>query len=180
MRSFGISLRANGVTPYHRQKKYADVQTEIEEAFAQLEPLSDMLTEAVNLDSEAYDQVFRAYKMPKETDEQKQERNTAIETAMRHAAEVPLSVCRACKGMFAPLKTLAQKGNQNAITDVYVATLCARTAILGASANVAINLPGINDPDYIASTKAELDELRKYADRAEDEMTAIMINKNLA
>lgn len=149
------------------KKKYADVQTRIHELINHLNPISPKLVEAVNLDSEAYDQVFQAYKLPKETDEQRDARNLAIQTALKHAASVPFGVAQTVASILPSLEELAQIGNQNAITDVFVATLCAHTAILGACANTRINLTSINDQEYVTETSKLVQQLERQADEAE-------------
>lgn len=160
------------------KKKYADVQPQMKHIIEKITPLTKHLTEAVELDSDAYDQVMQAYKMPKDTDEQKDARNIAIQVALKHAASVPLNVAQLAASILPMLEDLAKNGNQNAITDAYVATLCGRTAVLGACANTRINLMSIHDQEFVGELSQKLLLLEREANEAEKRVTTI-VNKAL-
>ena len=121
------------------RKKYAEVNDIMVELSARFEKLSSRLIEDVDRDSDAYNRVFAAFKMPKETDEEKQARSEAIQRETKYAAQVPMEVARAVYEVLPMIDTVAQKGNSNAVTDACVSMMCARTAILGALLNVRIN-----------------------------------------
>lgn len=145
------------------KKKYIEVQPEMEKIVEKLKPAVDLLLRGVDLDSDAYDRVFAAYKLPKETEEEKAARNEAIQQALKHAATVPFTMARITATVVPDLYTVAEKGNQNAITDAYVATLCARTAILGACANVRINLTSIKDGEFVEEMTKDVETLETLA-----------------
>lgn len=156
------------------KKKYADAQPLMEQLAAKLEPASKILTKAIELDSQAYDMVFKAYKLPKETDEEKQARTDTIQQAMKHAANVPFSVCRIVNTFLPDLLEIAEKGNQNAITDAYVASLCARTAVLGAAANCRINLTSITDREFADEMEKDLQVIENDANEAEQKISKLL------
>lgn len=156
------------------KKKYADVQPQMEHIIEQISPVVHKLTEAVELDSNAYDQVMQAYKLPKDTDEQKDARNIAIQRALKHAATVPLTVAEMAASVLPMLEELAEKGNSNAITDAYVATLCGRTAVLGACANTRINLLSIHDQPFVEDLTKTVLRLEREANEAEEKVTRIV------
>lgn len=161
------------------KKKYADVQADMERAAEKLGRASDLMLKAVDLDSQAYEEVFNAYKMPKETDEEKAARSASIQDALKKAATVPFSVARLV-GTFLPnIVEVAEKGNQNAITDAYVASLCARTAVLGAGANVRINLTSIKDAEFVETMQKDLAIVEKEA-AATEQKVAELLQKALA
>lgn len=161
------------------KKKYADVQEKMEELTDKLHPASTVLLKAVNLDSEAYDQVFQAYKLPKETDEEKEFRTATIQQALIHAATVPFSVAQIVNTFLPDIIELAECGNQNAITDAYVAALCARTAILGACANARINLCSISDAELVNQMNKDIEKIEKNASDTEKKVSDLL-NKALA
>jgi len=147
------------------KKKYAGVEDSMKELAAVFNSYLDEFTQAIDKDSEAYNAVFSAFQLPKETEEEKAARTQKIQEATKIAAEVPLQVAqKACKIIDA-IHILAKTGNQNAVTDACVAMMCARTAVLGALLNVRINLSSIRDAAYV-------DELTKEADRPEKEAIA--------
>ena len=77
------------------RKKYVEVNDLMVELSARFEKLSQKLIEDVDRDSDAYNRVFAAFKMPKETDEEKQARSEAIQRETKYAAQVPMEVARA-------------------------------------------------------------------------------------
>ena len=156
------------------KKKYADVQEQMEKLAEKLSHASTLLLKAVDMDSDAYDQVFQAYKLPKDTDEQKEARSFAIQQALKHAAAVPFSVASMVNTFLPDIVDVATSGNQNAITDAYVASLCARAAILGAGANVRINLTSINDEEFVNETTKDLIEIERNANDTEEKVKALL------
>ena len=107
--------------------------------------------------------MFDAFKLPKDTDEEKSTRSAAIQSATKYAAEVPMQVARRVISIMPKLEVIARTGNQNAVTDACVATMCARTAVLGALMNVRINLSSIKDEDYVKTMALEASSLQDQA-----------------
>lgn len=117
----------------------------------------------VDRDSEAYNDVFNCFKMPKATDEEKAARSAAIQEATKNAAMVPMQVARCAFELMNIISDVAHLGNQNAVTDACVAMMSARSAVLGALMNVRINLGSIRDTEFVDRMKAEADELEREA-----------------
>lgn len=145
------------------RKKYEDKQELMERIAAQFAYLQKGFVTDIDADSDAYNKVFDAFKLPKDTDEEKSERSKAIQAATRIAADIPLEVARKAYGMMDMISQAALEGNQNAITDACVAMMCARTAVLGAALNVRINLSSLKDAEYVEVTKVELNRIEKDA-----------------
>ena len=144
------------------RKKYAEVNDIMVELSSRFEKLSSRLIEDVDRDSDAYNRVFAAFKMPKETDEEKQTRSEAIQRETKYAAQVPMEVARAVYEVLPMIDTVAQKGNSNAVTDACVSMMCARTAILGALLNVRINLTSIKDEKFVKAMGEEADTIEAH------------------
>jgi formiminotetrahydrofolate cyclodeaminase len=103
--------------------------------------------------------VLAAFKLPKNTDDEKNQRAGAIQKAFKNAATVPLGVARdALKIMDLASRAIA-KGNQNAVTDGAVGVLVSRTAALAAIYNVKVNLSAIKDPDFVKELTREVEAL---------------------
>ena len=143
------------------RKKYMEVSEEMEAVSAKLTAVTKKLIEDVDLDSDAYNRVFAAFKMPKETDEEKALRSQAIQKETKYAAEVPMDVAKSVFAILPLIETVAMKGNSNAVTDACVSMMCARTAILGALMNVRINLSSIKDEAFVAAMEKDADEMEK-------------------
>ena len=144
------------------RKKYVEVNDLMQELSARFEKLSQKLIEDVDRDSDAYNRVFAAFKLPKETDEEKQVRSEAIQRETKYAAQVPMEVARAVYEVLPQIDAIAQKGNSNAVTDACVSMMCARTAILGALLNVRINLTSIKDEAFVNAMSEEADTIEAH------------------
>lgn len=141
------------------RKKYVEVNDLMEELSVRFEKISQQLIADVDRDSEAYNRVFSAFKLPKETDEEKQIRSEAIQRETLYAAQVPMEVARAVFSILPHIDTVARKGNANAVTDACVSMMCARTAILGALLNVRINLTSLKDETIVKAMSEEADAI---------------------
>ena len=157
------------------RKKYAEVNDLMQELAARLETAARRLLADVDRDSEAYDRVFSAFKLPKDTDEQKAVRSEAIQRETKYAAQVPMEVARAVHEILPHIATVAQRGNSNAVTDACVAMMCARTAVLGALLNVKINLSSIKDEAFVKAMAEEAARLE--IDTMEQERNLLLYAK---
>jgi len=109
------------------------------------EILSTELFKGGQEDAAAFDLVTTAYKMPKDTAADKDARTRAIQKAMVHAAEVPLSNAGRCKRVLDLCQRLKESFNTNAASDLECAVYLATAGMKGCAANVRINLPYIKD-----------------------------------
>jgi formiminotetrahydrofolate cyclodeaminase len=105
------------------------------------------LLDAAQEDAAAYDAVAEARRLPRETDDQKSARKSAIAEASVAATEVPLRVIRLSLDVLDVAARMASIGNRNAVSDAGVAALFAAAAARGAALNVAINLPALPEDD---------------------------------
>lgn len=154
------------------RKKYEDKEEMMREIAAKAAEYRTLFVRDIDADSDAYNLVFEAFKMPKETDEEKAVRGVKIQEATKVAAEVPRGVALRAFKMMDIIERVARNGNQNAITDAGVAMMSARTAVLGAVLNVRINLGSLKDEAYVAQVTAEMLRIEKEAIAREAELIA--------
>ena len=168
--SLAASLAAMVANLTVGRKKYAEVNDEMEQISARMTEQSTKLLADVDRDAEAYDRVFAAFKLPKETDEEKAVRKEAIQRETKYAAEVPMEVARTASELLPMIDAAARRGNSNAVTDATVAMMCARTAVIGALLNVRINLTSITDEAFVKTMTEEADRLEAAAVEAEQKL----------
>ncbi len=124
-----------------------NVQKEFYDRFQELSEYRNQLSDAADKDCEAYNEVMKAFKMPKITDEEKQLRSKAIQKATYIAIESPYRImCESLKAMRL-CEALVDNGNKNAISDLACGVILLDAAIQGAGFNVEINLSGLNDDE---------------------------------
>lgn len=154
------------------RKKYADhetiMQAVAEEAAAEQDRLMDLAAE----DAAAYDAVSAAFKLPRDSDEDKAARTAAIQDALKGACEVPLKVMERCLEVIALAKTAVLRGNTNAASDGAAGAELARAALKVASYNVRINVGSIKDAEYVKAATARMDEMFYMATNTASEVEA--------
>ncbi len=143
------------------KKGYEDVQDEVKAIAVKAQSLKDEFLKAVDLDTQAFNNLMDAYKMRKKTEEEKAEREKAVEKASKEATLVPFTVLEKSLEALKLAKEIAQKGNKNSLSDAGVAGLAAQTAAEGAYYNVKINLPSIQDADFKSKIKRQATSLKK-------------------
>ena len=138
---------------------YEAFQVELVEALNQAHILSDSLLERVDLDTEAFNSVMAAFKMAKQTEDEKKVRSEAIQTGFREAVQSPLAIARECLEVLKLAKNLLGKSNSSALSDLGVASLQAYAGLEGAIMNVKINIPSIRDENFTTDTSREISTL---------------------
>ncbi|MGA7730955.1 MAG: cyclodeaminase/cyclohydrolase family protein [Chloroflexia bacterium] len=142
------------------REKFRDVEEELKVVLGRVEELREELLAAVEEDTDAYDKVSQAYKLPKATEEDKAARTEAIQQALQYATEVPLRVAKAALEVSQLALIALEKSNPNVASDARVARVLADAAREGATANVEINLGSITDGDFIDRMREELEGLQ--------------------
>jgi formiminotetrahydrofolate cyclodeaminase len=116
-------------------------------------------------DAAAYSRLGQAFKLPRDDESLVERRTQLIGEAAREASDVPLRVVRACRELAIDIEALAGRSNLNASSDLNVAALLVHAAGQGAGANVLVNLPMVDDPDYAGEATVELQGLLEEIDR---------------
>ena len=136
-------------------------------------PLLELGHQLASDDARAFDDVMSAYKLPKNTDDEIDNRRSAIQNATLGAAMVPMNTATSAFELLELLPALARSGNANAVTDVGVAGLLVSAACKGALFNVEINVNSLPD-DVGNDLRTKLDELRNLCrDASRDVMNAV-------
>ncbi len=94
-------------------------------------------------DSDSFDAVMDSFKMPKESEEEKESRRQEIRKNTLIAAKIPMETAELALQLLNYLPDLAKYGNKNALSDVGVCSLLASAACKGALFNVKINLSSL-------------------------------------
>lgn len=128
-------------------------------------------------DAQAFEDVMLAMRMPKGTDEQRRNRQQAIQKSLIEAAAIPLAVAAHGVEVLRAAVLVAREGNANAISDAGVAALLADAGVQGAILNVRINLAGIKDADYVRATEARWQQLGAAAGPLRDEVMGIVSDR---
>jgi glutamate formiminotransferase / formiminotetrahydrofolate cyclodeaminase len=122
--------------------------------------VKDELLFLVDEDTNAFNKVMDAFGLPKGSDEEKKARSTAIESATKYAAEIPLKVMETAAKSYDLLAEMAEKGNPASISDVGVGAGATRACIDGAALNVRINLGQLKDEKFKSELSKKVEKLK--------------------
>lgn len=156
------------------KKGFEAVDLEMRELAEEAARFREKLIRDIDRDSEAYEVVLSAYRLPGDIEGRKEERTRAVQAALKNAALVPLEVARdACRIMELAGKAV-KKGNPNAVTDAAVGIMMARTAALSALYNVKINLASITDEVFFRETTEEVRDMEQDLVRKERRLLSVI------
>jgi glutamate formiminotransferase/formiminotetrahydrofolate cyclodeaminase len=149
------------------RKGMEDVHEEMEQVARGCQSLKDELLAAVDADTEAFNDVLAAMRLPKGSEEESRSRAAAIQQGYKQATMVPLRTAELCLEAMRQCALAADKGLPASVTDAGVGALLGRAAVLGALDNVRINLPSIDDAAWVAERKTTLAAMAEEADALE-------------
>lgn len=158
--SLGVALTSMVCRLTIVKKKYAEVKVEIEKVLKQSEELRVKFNAIIEEDTTAFNKVMAAYGLPKETEEQKTKRTAEIQIATKTATLVPLELMELCVEAMKLVKIIAEKGNQNSLSDTGVAALMLQAGCEGAALNVLINLSGMQDEAFVEAKRTIANTIR--------------------
>jgi glutamate formiminotransferase / formiminotetrahydrofolate cyclodeaminase len=143
-----------------KKKSQAAHVDQLSEQLDELRKTADELAEAIDQDAASYDAVMAAFKLPQGNSEETTQRELAIQTATKGAAEVPLQVAQKAAHLNNRLLQLETIAAASMKSDLQVARLMAVAGAKGALANVEINLEELKDAAYVEQIKAKVGKLR--------------------
>jgi formiminotetrahydrofolate cyclodeaminase len=120
---------------------------------------------------------MEAFRLKRKTNEEKKIRRDAIQSATKNAILVPLKVMKEAREIIKLTRQCAEKANVNAISDIGVSALCARSAASGAKLNVLINLKTIEDEEWKNKIKKEAAKIEKEVITISEEINEVVKEK---
>jgi len=152
------------------KKKYADVEIEMVRLKEKLGNIQKKFIELGQKDNASFEKVMDAFKLPKETEQEKVFRSKAIEEATIGATSAPMEVIQTSKVLLPILEIIIDKGNKNSISDAGVAVSLVDTAAKGAYLNVLINCSSLNNQTIAGELKKTADILIEELNRTSDRL----------
>lgn len=141
------------------KKQFAAIEDEVRAIHDRAEALRRELQALAEEDVEVFGRLSAAYKLPRITDADAASRQAAIQQVTRHAAEVPLRTAQVAAAVLPLCTTLASHVGRLIVSDIGVAAILARAAVLSAILNIEINLAGLDDQLYVRETRASIADL---------------------
>jgi glutamate formiminotransferase/formiminotetrahydrofolate cyclodeaminase len=175
--SLGISLAAMVANLSSHKRGWDDRWEEFSDWAEQAQILKDQLLKLVDEDTNSFNAIMNAMRLPKGTAEEKAIRSQAIQGATQYAIEVPFKVMETSMQTYPIIKAMAEVGNPNSVTDAGVGALCVRAAVHGAFLNVKINTGGLKDKKFVNEVLKKGKVMIQKADKLEKEILKIVNSK---
>ena len=159
------------------KKKYAEYEEEILAARNELARLQDELVWLTDEDAKAFEPLSRAYGLPKDTEEQRAEKERVMEQALYEASLAPLQIMETIAKAADILEVLEKKGSRLAVSDVGVGILFAQAALEGASLNIFINTKMMKNRERAEELNARAEALIDGGRRKKEAIYGAVLEK---
>jgi len=159
--------------------KYKKVNEEMKELSYKAQQLKEFFINIIDDDTDAFNDIMEAFKLPKSNDEEIKIRNNAINEATKKATMIPFSVMEKIPELYELIEIALNKGNQSALSDAGVAALNAKTAFYGAYYNVLINLKDLNNETFNKFLKEKSLKLKEEVDFYDKKLSELVFSKLL-
>ena len=159
--SLGAALSSMVAALTHEKKEMLDSKPLMDKIGVEAQQLKDRLAVLVEEDTQAFNKVMEANRLPATTDEEKNIKKESLDSANKHAIQIPLETAKKCLRVIELSEELVTNGNPNSVSDAGVAAEVALAGIRGACMNVMINLSEIDDTSYCEALQNEVDSLIK-------------------
>jgi len=159
------------------RKKYIQVEVEMKKVLEESEILQKQLKELIVRDAESFNAVMDARKLSQNNEEEVVRRAKLIQEATKKAALIPLEVMEKSLEVLKLTKVVAEKGNLNTVSDAGVSGLMATSGMEGAYLNVRINLPSIEDEQFVKLTRERAEKIKQEAEVLGQEIRNVVNSK---
>lgn len=132
--------------------------------------LKDELLYLVDEDTNAFNRIIEAIRLPKNNSEEQKERKQAIEEATKYAIEIPFKVMEASLVSMEIMEKMIDIGLKSSVSDAAVGILCARTAVVGAFLNVRINSKDLEDKVFVEEILSRANNIYNLSLEKENEV----------
>src|SRR5881396_1463042 len=140
--ALGAALGQMAIRITKEKKNYQQHAGRYADALDRLSRHTAELLDFVDRDSEAYERVMAAYKLPKDSPD----RERAIQDGLMHATEIPCRTGSSAAEALRICEDLRSIIHVNVASDFQVGVQMLQTSVRGAVANMRTNLTGIKDP----------------------------------
>lgn len=160
-----------------KKQNYESYWAHTKGILTETENIRSELMSLVDEDTQAFASLMQAYRLPKDSEEERRKRSEEIQSRLRCAAEVPLKTAERTGKVLTNAKTLAEFGNESALSDLQTAVHLAYAGALGATSNVKINLAGIKDEGYAKLLSSKLEVILQRVEKEKTEALLILANR---
>ena len=175
--SLGISLGTMVANLSSHKRGWDDRWEEFSNTAEKGQKLIKKLLDLVDKDTESFNQIMLAFRLPEGDSKEKKIKEEAIKKATIHAIEVPLEIMRTSLESMDVIIEMAKNGNPNSVSDAGVGALCARSAVIGGYLNVKINCKDLTDKKLVNEFLKKAEKIKESAVKLEEDILKITLEK---
>jgi glutamate formiminotransferase/formiminotetrahydrofolate cyclodeaminase len=132
------------------------------------------LVPMIDADTNAFSGYMKAMGMPHDTDEEKRDRQAALQTGLKQAIEIPLATMRVADRCWDAMVEVAHHGSVAMRSDLEVGARALEGGIWGAYRNVLTNLDEVEDRGYTEAMRKEAESLAQRAGQKAGEVLSVL------
>ncbi len=152
----------------------------IKEILQQSDALQKRLLTLVDEDAQSFASLMQAYRLPKESEQEKRVRSEGIRSRLKGAADVPLTTAEKASNTLSQARSLAEFADQNVLSDLQTAIFLANAGMQGAIANVRINLAAMRDDVYRKDVMRKIEAIQKQVEKNMSEALSVIGERSKA
>jgi len=175
--SLGISLGTMVANLSSHKRGWDDRWEEFSNTAEKGQKIIKKLLDLVDKDTESFNQIMLAFRLPEGDSKEKKIKEDAIKKATIHAIEVPLEIMRTSLESMDVIMEMAKNGNPNSVSDAGVGALCARSAVIGGYLNVKINCKDLTDKKLVNEFLKKAEKIKESAVKLEEDILKITLEK---
>ena len=175
--SLGISLGTMVANLSSHKRGWDERWEEFSNTAEKGQKLIKKLLDLVDKDTESFNQIMLAFRLPEGDSKEKKIKEDAIKKATIHAIEVPLEIMRTSLESMDVIMEMAKNGNPNSVSDAGVGALCARSAVIGGYLNVKINCRDLTDKKLVNEFLKKAEKIKESAVKLEEDILKITLEK---
>lgn len=175
--SLGISLGTMVANLSSHKRGWDERWEEFSNSAEKGQKLIKKLLDLVDKDTESFNQIMLAFRLPEVDSKEKKIKEDAIKKATIHAIEVPLEIMRTSLESMDVIMEMAKNGNPNSVSDAGVGALCARSAVIGGYLNVKINCKDLTDKKLVNEFLKKAEKIKESAVKLEEDILKITLKK---
>ena len=175
--SLGISLGTMVANLSSHKRGWDERWEEFSNTAEKGQKLIKKLLDLVDRDTESFNQIMLAFRLPEGDSKEKKIKKDAIKKATIHAIEVPLEIMRTSLKSMDVIMEMAKNGNPNSVSDAGVGALCARSAVIGGYLNVKINCKDLTDKKLVNEFLKKAEKIKESAVKLEEDILKITLEK---
>lgn len=167
--TFNLTIGKNSFKEYDENKKEV-----VYNSLNKVKEYNEELLQFMDKDGEAFLSLMEAFKLPKNTEEEKVKRSESIQKGYKNALEIPFYLAKKCIEIYKYVLIAGKYGNKNLISDTGMAAILLHSTVESALLNVKINLNGIKDEEYKNNIKSECETIMKQSCNMKSEIMSIV------